>query len=373
MAEDWTDIMDEPGGDGSQPNEKVNRRQFVTAVVAATAGSIATGTVLGVYNRNQVNQAISSIPEPVATTDFSPVIDAAETAQQELMAQLTAAQAENLRLQTELDGTLRRLEIAEQAVGSTSDEATLLRTELASMQEQQGVLAGLLALYEQLDNVDLGEIVSGGLTRVSTLFGGLMDELPAWSGGLIDSEGALAQFEEQLPTLDAGREWLAERLAALSGIHLRVEQMLQTALDKFGPVLELLQEWFDDVLSWLPFGMGSKAQNVMIALTELMTETPETIQSVQARVSLPLDGWLKPVAGQNKPAIQTQLFEPVREKAIRSGEKGIGMVKDVQGAYQSDLVGRVATRMADRRIVQDLISRYRDEHQLARVIPEQRG
>ncbi len=369
MAEDWSHLGREDefeeNNNGPKKSETVNRRQFVTAIVAATAGSVGTGAALAVINGRQ-SASIVATPPPVPTTDFSPVIQAAESAQQELVAQLAAAQAENMRLQSELDATVRRLQIAEQSIGTTSDEATLLRAELASVNQRTGILAGLVTLYEQLDDVDLSDVVSGGIEQVSSRFGELIEEVPTLSEALAEGEALLDQFEEQVPVLAAGRDWLEDRLANLSGVHARVEQMLQLALDRIAPVLEMLDEWFTDILSWLPFGMGGKAQGVMTALTSLMQETPEMIQSVQVNVSLPLAGWFKPAEGERDPVIQAKLFQPMREKAIATGRRGLGMVESVQASYENELVAQVSARLSDRQIVQELITQYRTEHQLER-------
>jgi predicted nucleic acid-binding Zn-ribbon protein len=111
-----------------------------------------------------VRQAVVATPVGADTSD--------------LLARLASAQAENLRLQSELDAAHRRLTSLESANGDTTQANSALQTELASANNRVSLLAGLLALYEQLEDLDLAETVNSGLDAFGLAIDELVGELP---------------------------------------------------------------------------------------------------------------------------------------------------------------------------------------------------
>ena len=72
---------------------------------------------------------------------------------------MAALQAENVRLQADLELAQHRLATQETAVGETDTAVQTMSTELDAANQQIGILAGLVALYEQLDDADVSDIL----------------------------------------------------------------------------------------------------------------------------------------------------------------------------------------------------------------------
>ena len=348
-----------------QDSPSPDRRQFITAVVAAAAGSLATGSSIAFLNRSG-RQAASRISPPAAVlAENSPSLGLPAAANQpDLLARLVAAQTENTRLQAELDAALRRLDIAESSGASTDDEIELLRGELTSSQGRFGLLAGLTALYEQLEDVDIGQTVSEGINDVAGYFASLALSLPELAEGLDSGEAALDLFEADLPALAAGRVWFGQQLARLALGWELVENLLRDTLEGVEPALVMIQTWFDKLLGWVPFEWGERARQIMNAVFGLLEETPRTIEGGQRDVMVSLDKWFKPEGGEVDPAVRTRLFNPVREKTIGSARRTVEQVKSAQKSFQHDLVARTATVVADRQEIRRQITRYRQENGL---------
>lgn len=286
----------------------------------------------------------------------------ANPASPDLMARLAAVQAENVRLQSELDAANRRLEGMEQVRGDNTAVATL-QNELKEANSQISVLAGLVALYQQLEELDLSGILSSGFASVGALVGRISSRLPTVGTGLSVGRLALAEFEQQATVLDNGRQWLIHQLNKLSRYYEAVEQTLQTVADVAGSFMQMLNEWFQKVLRWLPFGLGRQSAEVMDQLTILVTESPHTINGLRANVLQPLNNWLA-VNDQNETPLQAQLIKPVREQVFDSTQTMLSETETALTSYQSELVEPAQIVLSHRQALRERIAVYREQHRV---------
>jgi hypothetical protein len=354
-----------PSDSVSQP---VNRRGFLkaaasTAVVAAAAGAGAAVLLDG------DKAAVTTIAPPVKPEAIvSPATVADEAS--DLFARLVKAQAENVRLQAELAASQRQLESArsalldEDVVAAEAWQRQLeeANAEAFSLGEQVNVLGGLVGLYEQLEEIDLAAVTAGGIATVGGALAVLTQQAPLVSEGLQAGQVALSEFEEQLPAVEDARGWLIEQTEVLGRAYGTVELALQEAVDAAGNLLQMFGEWFAGVRKWLPFGIGERAARLVSALTELLAETPVTIAGVRDNVVRPLDVWLEQKDGQTR--LHRRLIKPVREQALDQAAIAVDQVQTLQTAYQVELAEPVEATANRQRLVRDLISQYRQEHQV---------
>ena len=192
-----------------QSAEAVDRRKFLKAAIltaaAATAGG-AGAAVLQNQSRTAATQTAVSLPTaPVAPAAQTVVNLNPDTA--DLMARLATAQAENVRLQAALDAAQRNLDSL-QGSGSNQGELELVRAELGQANERLSLLSGLVALYEQLDGVDIGDAWENGVAAFSTRVDELVAEVPTLSEGIELGRAALDELDDHIPLLENGRFWL---------------------------------------------------------------------------------------------------------------------------------------------------------------------
>ncbi len=342
----------------------ISRRGFLQTALAAAAGAVATGAGAALLlNAGDSGATVTTAAAPLTAAPLTRSQAALQVAQNgnDLFSQLVAAQADNMRLQAELVAAQRKIESL-QAGTAPGDVMQAMQTELDSTYNRLGIMAGLVTLYEQLDAGDIETAIDNGLTAVGETLSGLLDHLPTLSEGVAMGEQFLAELEAQVPLVDSGRQWLAHQLEKLGGYLDAVEQVLQEAATRVGSFLDLLGDWFKELLKWLPFGIGSHAMLVMDALTTLLNETPHTINGLRANVAEPLDLWLAEEEGQKR--IHRRFITPLRQKTMGPIMPAIAQAEQVNATYQAQLAEPARQAIANRRQMRQLIAQYRQDNQL---------
>jgi len=350
----------------TQPNP-VSRRSFLRNAALTAVAATAAGT--GVAALSQRAQDKPIIIE-VSQQPLSAALTAGQTAvapnindSADLLARLAGAQAENVRLQAALDAAQRELESLRQHNQNSSAAGEALTLQLDDAQERLGVLAGLVALYEQLDDVDLGSALQDGLATVNGAIADLLSRAPTLSAGIDAGNLALAEVEAHLPLLQNGRAWLTNHLERVRAFYSSVEVVLQSFVDNVGPFLQMLEEWFREIRKWLPFGLGQRAADVMAALTRLVAETPNTLSGLETNVAQPLDVWLARGDGDG-PRLQRTLVKPLREQVLGPARQTVVQAEQVQTVYRERLAAPLETAVAQRRAMREQIGAYRQQHQV---------
>jgi len=343
-----------------QFEQNLSRRNFLKAATVTAVAATATGA--GAALLRNANPSRPVLPPPPSVPLPAAVIGEGSEAAAELFAQLAEAQAENMRLSAALDAAQRRLKAQEQWGDKASSSSEALSIELEKASQQVGVLAGLVALYEQLDHINLGEVLDEGLSSVSEALDDLLEGAPALAEGIETGRQALAEFEAQLPTLESGRNWLEEQLDTLQTHLTNVESLLKAAVDASGPFLQMLNEWFQSVLKWLPFGIGQRAGEIMQAMTGVMAEAPKTVTGGSIHVVQPLEAWVGR-QGEEAP-LRRRLITPLRDQVLDHAAATVDKAKQTRTAYKTKLATPASAAIARQHAIRDLIAEYRQRHQI---------
>ncbi len=358
---------------GSGPEDSgIDRRGFLKVFALLTAAAATGGgaaLVLRKPGETVITTADSVIPTlaPPATianvgANVGPNLAAPVLGSSDLTTRLAASLAENMQLQADLAAAQRRLADLEAANGSSSQELEALRGQLAGANDRAGLLGGLLALYEQLDGINLDGVVQNGISSVSQAVDDLLGQVPTLEEGVALGSQALDTLEAEIPLVQAGRDWAENRAQLLSVYYEDAREILATALDRAGDFLEMLGQWFQDVLKWLPFGMGDKAARVVESLTSLLQQTPGTADGLRSYVTQPLDAW---VAGQGDDlALRRKLVKPLREQTLSPASEVTLKARSTQQTYLTALAQPVQDSTLRRQAVRDLIAQYREHYQV---------
>ena len=349
------------GSQGSQ--ESVDRRGFLTAIAATAAAAAGVGSGAALLMRRAQQAPVKMTVEGPPSLPAVRTVETAATASEEaaeLLSRLASAQAENMRLRAELDAAQRRLEAVETANGDVGQENELLQEELAAANNRVNVLAGLVALYEELEEVDLAEAVDEGLSSFGEAVSSLVESLPSLEEGIATGRQALDNLEAEIPLVKSGRSWMENHLERLSLFYAASERVLDAAVETAGSFLEKLNGWFQNLRKWLPFGVGDTAAEVMQALTDLLNETPNTIHGLRRNVADPLDLWLDG-EGAELP-MHKKLVKPIKEQALNPADTVVTRARETEDAYQRELVEPVQEAAKSRRLAQEAISAYRKQH-----------
>lgn len=347
---------------GAANQQEVSRRGFLKAAAVTAVAATTAGTGAAVIK--QANQAapttITTAPAAAPTLAVPPLNGSSST---EAFAQLASIQAENMRLQAALDAANRQLAGLQAHGENTMSANQMFQTELATANERVSVLAGLVALYEQLDGVDLDAVLENGLTAVNNSLTNLIDDIPTLEEGLAAGQLALAEVEDHIPVLENGRAWLDGHLGKLETYFHQIEFLLQEAVEAAGPFLEMVNEWFAGIKKWLPFGIGQKAATIMQSITTLIVETPGTVSGIHANVAQPMDVWLAKDE-QNEVKLKSKLIKPMRETVMAKTNETLTKARDVDEIYSVNLKEPVQTAVANKQTIRELITTYREQHQI---------
>lgn len=336
------------------------RRNFLKGIVLTAMAATASGGGAAWLLNRQTSATIEVLEGPPAGY-IPPTPLAINHNNNDFLTQLASAQAENMRLQAQLDAALRDLQQLQQANGNSDLANQTLGQQLATANEQVGILTGLIALYEQLEGVDLGLVLEAGLQATGGILNELVERVPGLEEGLAAGQQALDNFEAQIPALEEGRNWLTTQVIRLNELYETAESVLKSVLESAGSFFAMLSQWFEEILSWLPFGMGEKTSRIMTALTNLLNETPPTITGLQGKVVEPLDGWL---AGGENMALRQQLLKPMREQVLVPAGAITTTARTTQTIFHSQLVEPVQSQLLTRQMIQESLQQYRAQHQL---------
>lgn len=344
-------------------NEPVNRRGFLKGAALVTAAAVTGGGAAALLGRRPGETVITAVEPPTPLPPMpTPQTVTVGGNNQELLSRLAAAQADNMRLQAELAAAQSRLNALETAGSDSAQVNAALQEELAAANNHAGLLAGLVALYEDLDELDLGDVVQNGLAAFGDVLDDVTGRVPFLEEGLASGFTALDEFDAQLPAVVAGRAWLAAQADRLEAFYRSAEELLAGMLESVGDFFEMLGNWFADVLKWVPFGMGQGAGEVATGLITLLNETPHTIEGLRKNVAEPIDLWL--AHDGEDIAVRQKMVKPLREQALAPAGELAGGVRRTQEAFQANLSEPVENIAARRRLIKDVIAQYRDIYQV---------
>jgi hypothetical protein len=342
-------------------DQEVSRRKFLKAAALTAVAATASGAGAALYKQgppqSPVITSVSNSTQAVTTA-----VTAADGSA-DLFTRLASSQAENVRLQAALDAAQRQLTNLnlQQNNQTASNSSEAIAVELGQANEQIGILAGLVALYEQLEAVDMETAVDNGLNAVSSSIETMLAEMPTLTESIQIGRQALQNFESQMPLLDNGRLWLIDHLGKIEGYFQAVEQLLAQAVDQVGPFLQMLNDWFAGIKKWLPFGIGQTATNIMQSITVLILETPNTISGLDTNITQPLNIWLSRDQN-NETGLQRSLINPLRDELLPKADSTVSKVQQMDVTYKTALKEPMETAVASQRAIRNLIAEYRDRY-----------
>lgn len=344
--------------------EMVDRRGFIKALAATGAAAAVTGAGIATWQKNpqQIgNLAATAVPHTVSNTILPAASEGLDAAG--LRAQLAAAQAENARLQASLVAAEHELSLYRQAEVNGQSATEVLQLELQSANQRMTALAGLVALYEQLEDVNLIGAINSGLAVFSSRLAEMMATTPTLREGIAAGRAALQEVEGHIPLLQNGRIWLGQHLARLGSFYENARRILEEGAERLGSFLEMLNNWVQEIRKWLPFNLGQRTTDLMEALSEVLGEVPHTLSGLDTNIAQPLDEWLAD-DGEATTRLQRKLVQPLRARVLAQGEQLVGQAEQLEETYQSHLSKPWETAVEQRESIRQLIAEYRTQYEV---------
>lgn len=339
----------------------VSRRNFIRAAALTAVAATATGAGAALMRK----ETAVVLPPPQITNTTLPTTNTlvpANTETADLWSRLVEAQAENMRLQSSLSAMERQVSALEEQIAGKGSATEQLTVELATANQQVGTLAGLVALYEQLDEIDLATVWDEGVTAVTESITEWVEDMPSLDEGIEMGRQALDHLEEHIPLLENGRIWLTSQRDKLQLYYQVIEALLAAAVEAAAPFLEMLNEWFQKINRWLPFNIGQQATEIMASITSLLAETPHTVSGLDTNLAQPLDIWLN--RDGDETILQRDVVKPIRQNVLDKAKGVTAKAQQVQTVYETQLVAPTQTAVSNQKVVRILIAQYREQHQI---------
>ena len=353
------------------------RRGFLKAAAVTAAAATVTGSgaailskELGLFTEGSSTPlvAVSSaeiIPASLPTSAIAPTVQTAVTSSNagQLVSDLATATGDNARLASDLNAAREKIALLEQSLSEQASQHTATQLELDKQTKQMGVLGGLVALYEQLDQVDIGDSVADGLSQVGASISGLIDDIPSVQDGLTASRAILDNLESEVPLVEGGRIWLLVHVAQIQTLFSAVMEMLESAVDRAEPLLDMMGNWAKKVLRWLPFGFGQRTALLIDAITALISLAPDSVSGTESNVARPLELWLGKADEEDIPLV-SNVVKPIRDEVLVSAENHLSKTRTLHTQYSSKVAQPLDRALAQRNRIRASIAAYREQNKI---------
>jgi hypothetical protein len=237
-----------------------------------------------------------------------------------------------------------------------------LEAQLASTEGRVGILGGLLALYGQLDDLALDEVVEGGLDELGFWVTQALSHVPILRRGLAAADRVLGELDLAVPSIGEGIGWLQGVVNRLADALQVMEDALEETVEPLQPLAAKLAEFAAKILGWMPFGVGTGVQRGLDGIRGVVTHVPELVRSVDGALLTPLAEWF---AGDDKrPPIQAGLIDPVKSDALQPAGRLAADVELVDQQLAEKLADPVRARLSMRKPVREEIGRYKAQYGL---------
>ena len=361
------------------------RRGFLKAATVTTATAVVAGGGAAVVLKEL--DVVQPTPTPFVThvSQATPVANTAANSVQssipasaiekiggtqnmvadtQMATDFAASLSENVRLQSELSNAQQRIAQLEQALIDSESAKGVLQNNLAGANDRIGILAGAVALYERMDDIDIGGIVTRGMSQMSATISDVVDDIPNVNEGLAAGRNALLQFESEIPLIDGARMWLLLHITRISALFKNIETMVAAAADTTGTVVEMIGNWIGNVMKWLPFNLGEKTANLVQSIADLLDATPDTTATTQVKVLQPLELWLGQADMPNDIPLRQRVINPIRDDSFAKAETHLAKAGNLRSEYQAKLTDPTNLALEQRARIQESIRAYRELHSL---------
>ncbi len=253
--------------------------------------------------------------------------------------------------------TATHLGVAYEAAQWAEQEPRQQASDLAAEIEQ---LKGLVALYENLEKLGVDAVVSGALPTFKGFLETLRGGVGLLSDGVNAADGAIQGFHDTFGAIRAGLKTAEDAIANIAALLKNAEDWLGQTTSPVQPLIQQVREFFDNLLSKIPFGVGENIRKTVDGLIGLVVAIPNAVMAVNTNLLEPLRaGWF---SDDNAKNVQGALFDPVSQKVLQPLNKFLGDVDQALAHWESDVSQPVQATLGQRAEVRKQIAAYKQKY-----------
>jgi hypothetical protein len=344
--------------------ERSARRRLLLKALGLGAAGLAAGGAAA-WTKGELDNAATAGVTLAGTRRQLETTDAAKAA---LALSYTALQTQANDWQTQLGAATSQNAQLAGAVNTAQQEASDLKSKLASSQtaletanERLARSKELITLYNQLDGVGLDNLLSSGLGVVGGALAGVAGPAALLRDGVNAAHGLLTDFEQVLPNFSGAMAWLGEQVVKIKVALWAVETAAQqTANSTLSGVTAVFGGFVGFVLDRLPFNIGANVRQTLSEVQNLLegvtTMSDQAADQVLLKISHYVDdgpqGW--------KQAMVT----PLRNNTLAPADQVLTAVSGASEAFTTSLNEPATVALQQRQAVRDQIANFRATHGL---------
>ncbi len=234
------------------------------------------------------------------------------------------------------------------------EQLTVLEVNLASQRE-------LITLYDQLDGVKLDQTVNTGMQSVLGSINNTSEYAQQLRDGLLVAKDNINQLDQGLAILDTGLVRVEGMIVALSALMQGLEDRLQAAGEPVAPVTDALGSLFENLISYLPFGIGERIQATADSIKIVIGTIPESIASLNDNLITPMRTTFFPRDGDN---IQVRLLDPLTNVLFAPAEWTLSGLASLADTWDKELEQPVQEMIEKRATLREEITAYKEKIEL---------
>lgn len=228
------------------------------------------------------------------------------------------------------------------------------------LEKELDKLRTVVKLYESLENIGLDNILANAMNLMRSLFDALKTGVRLLRDGVAFAESAWKNFQTILVSLRAAGERAAQVLADLQQKFKVAEGVVVSALGAALPLAESIGNFFNALISKIPFGIGDELRRAINALVDLVRAIPATIETVSTQLLKLLNDTFFPPAG--KATFNSTLMDPITQNVFDPLRKFLDDVDNLMTRWEKDFTKPVQSALDERKMIRKQIAEYRQQY-----------
>jgi hypothetical protein len=239
---------------------------------------------------------------------------------------------------------------AGQAVAQLESEAKLLK------------MRGLLALYENLEQVGIDALLSTGVAAFSLSLEGLETGISALESGVSLVDAGVTALEGAFPTVRRGLIMVEGLFSNLESKVEQLQELMSEVQEVVSPLSDAVGSFFSSLVERIP-GVGPTIVDALDRISELMGSLPDAIGEVRSRLLEPLrEDWF---TDDEESGLKGKLLNPLQDKLLQPLENHLGDLADAIDEWQGHLIDPVEDALSEREAIRQQIADYKAREGIA--------
>lgn len=230
----------------------------------------------------------------------------------------------------------------------------------AALEKEMGSLRRILALYQQMDDLGLDDLIQRGIGAVASVVETVREIATRLLEAIASARKALLDFQSRFPSLQSGLRWLRDTLVTLSQRLTALENEINEALGLSSPVAETVGGFLARILDRLPGTFGRQVRSGLERIGEVVSLLPTFIQNVYTRILEPMDDWFSQRADVG---LNGWIVNPLLNTVLDPAQMLAERVLELATAWEEQLVAPARQKIAQRKEIREEITRLMAEIQ----------